>query len=368
MFNFLKDKIKEAVNSVSEKLKKEDEDIPEEEVKEVLEKEPKLKEVPEAPKKEPHVEKAEEKKEEVKKELEKEKLEEHIQEKGFFKKVAEKVTTKKLSEDKFEELFEELQMALLENNVALDVVDKIKEDMKVDLVDNPISRKGIEERIKNSLKNSISDLFETNFDILDKMKNKPYVICFVGINGSGKTTNLAKVANYLQKNGKSCVFSASDTFRAAAIQQLEVHGDKLGIKVIKHNYGSDPAAVAYDAIEYAKKNNLDAVLIDTSGRLHSNENLMSELKKITRIANPDLIVFVGESITGNDAVEQAKTFNEQIGLDGIILSKQDIDEKGGTAISIGYVTKLPILFLGVGQQLDDLEKFDANKILNQLGL
>ena len=355
MFNFLKDKIKKAVDSVSEKFKKEEE-LPI--VEEVKEKKPK----------EEVKKRLEEKKKEIIEEIKKEKLQEEIQEKGFLKKISEKITTRKISEEKFESLFSELEMALLENNVALEVIDKIKEDMKLDLVDTPISRMNIEDQIKKSLKSSISDLFEKNFDILDKMNKKPYVICFVGINGSGKTTNLAKVANYLQKNKKSCVFSASDTFRAAAIQQLEIHGKKLGVKVIKHNYGSDPAAVAYDAIEYAKKNKIDAVLIDTSGRLHSNENLMAELKKITRVANPDLTIFVGEAITGNDAVEQAKTFNEQIGLDGIILSKADIDEKGGTAISIGYITKVPILFIGVGQNLDDLEAFNKDKILKQLGL
>ena len=358
MFSFLKDKIKKAVDSVSEKFKKEEEIPVVEEIKEKPKK--KLKE--EAKKK------IEEKKKEIQEEIKRENLQDEIQEKGFLKKLSEKITTRKISEEKFESLFSELEMALLENNVALEVIDKIKEDMKIDLVDTPLSRGNIEDQIKNSLKNSISDLFEKSFDILDKMNKKPYVICFVGINGSGKTTNLAKVANYLQKNKKTCIFSASDTFRAAAIQQLEIHGKKLGVKVIKHNYGSDPAAVAYDAIEYAKKHKIDAVLIDTSGRLHSNENLMAELKKIIRISNPDLTIFVGEAITGNDAVEQAKTFNEQIGLDGIILSKQDIDEKGGTAISIGYITKLPILFIGCGQGIDDLEAFNKDKILQQLGL
>src|SRR3989344_1416012 len=334
MFSFLKDKIKKAVDSVSEKFKKEEE-IP------VVEE---IKEKPKKKLKEELKKKIEEKKKEIQEEIKRENLQDEIQEKGFLKKLSEKITTRKISEEKFESLFSELEMALLENNVALEVIDKIKEDMKIDLVDTPLSRGNIEDQIKNSLKNSISDLFEKSFD------------------------NLAKIANYLQKNKKTCIFSASDTFRAAAIQQLEIHGKKLGVKVIKHNYGSDPAAVAYDAIEYAKKHKIDAVLIDTSGRLHSNENLMAELKKIIRISNPDLTIFVGEAITGNDAVEQAKTFNEQIGLDGIILSKQDIDEKGGTAISIGYITKLPILFIGCGQGIDDLEAFNKDKILQQLGL
>ncbi|MAG52661.1 MAG: signal recognition particle-docking protein FtsY [Nanoarchaeota archaeon] len=347
MFNFLKDKLKDAVDKVGEKIKKEEEPI---------EDTPIVKE------------KVKEKKEEVKKEFEKEKLHEEIEDKGFLKQIKEKVTTKKISEEKFEDLFQDLELALLENNVAVEVIDKIKSDLKNDLVDNPLSRKNIEEQIKTSLNKSISSLFGNFPDILDKINKKPFVICFVGINGSGKTTNLAKVTNYLQKNKKSCVLAAADTFRAASIEQLQIHADKLDVKLIKHTYGSDPAAVAFDAIKYAKANDIDVVLIDTSGRLHSNENLMAELKKITRVADPDLTIFVGEAITGNDAVEQAKTFNEQIGLDGIILSKQDIDEKGGAAISISYITKLPILFIGVGQELDDLEQFNKDKILQQLGL
>lgn len=344
MFNFLKEKIKKVVNVVSEKIKREEDEAPLLE-EDGLTKTKKQKEKPEESKK---------KSEEA--------------EKSFLGKIKEKATTKKLSDEKFEELFEDLEKVLLENNVALEVVDKIKEDLKMDMVDKPLSRKNIDDQIKKSLRSSILSLFEKPFDLLSKIKNKPYVICFVGINGSGKTTTLAKVANFLQKNGKTCVFSASDTFRAASIEQLQFHADKLDIKLIKHNYGADPAAVAFDTIKYAKNHNIDVVLIDTSGRLHSNENLMAELQKITRVSNPDLILFVGEAITGNDCIEQAKTFNEQIGLDGIILAKQDVDEKGGTAISISYVTKLPILFIGCGQYLDDLEKFDVNKLLKQLGL
>jgi len=358
MFSFLKDKIKKAVDSVSEKFKKEEEIPVVEEIKEKLKK--KLKE--EAKKK------IEEKKKEIQEEIKRENLQDEIQEKGFLKKLSEKITTRKISEEKFESLFSELEMALLENNVALEVIDKIKEDMKIDLVDTPLSRGNIEDQIKNSLKNSISDLFEKSFDILDKMNKKPYVICFVGVNGSGKTTTIAKVANFLQKNGKSCIFSASDTFRSGAIQQLQQHADKLDIKVIKKDYGADPASIAYDCIKTAEKNKIDVVLIDTSGRLHSNENLMDELKKIIRVSNPDLTIFVGESIVGNDIIEQVQTFNEDIGLDGIILAKADIDEKGGTAISVSYITKLPILFLGVGQGHDDLEEFDKEKLLKQLGL
>jgi fused signal recognition particle receptor len=348
MFNFLKDKIKSAVDIVSEKIKKEE---PQEEIKE-----------------EPHKEKVKEKKKELKKEQEKENLHEEIQEKGFLKKITEKVTTKTISEDKFEELFQPLELALLENNTAMEAVEKIKQDLKEDLTNNPISRKNVEQQIKNSLKKSISSLFENSSDMLEGINKQPYVICFVGVNGSGKTTTLAKVANYLQKNNKTCVLAAADTFRAASIEQLQIHADKLEIKLIKHNYGADPAAVAFDAIKYAKANKIDIVLIDTSGRLHSNENLMEELKKITRVANPDLTIFIGEAITGNDCVVQAQKFNEDVGLDALILSKQDIDEKGGTALSISYITKLPIFFIGIGQEYDDLEEFNKDKFLGQLGL
>lgn len=334
MFGFFKDKIKKAVDTVSEKIKKEEEEEP--------------KEVVETPKEDKETEDSDKK--------------------GFFKKVAEKVTTKQISDEKFEDLFKNLELALLENNVALEVIDKIKEDMKEDLTNNPLHRTRLEDQIKSSLKKSISSLFEDSSDLLDRINKTPFVICFVGVNGSGKTTNLAKVANYLQKNKKSCVFAAADTFRAASIEQLQIHADKLDIKLIKHNYGADPAAVAFDAVEYAKKNNIDVVLIDTSGRLHSDENLMNELKKIVRVSKSDLTIFIGEAITGNDAVTQAKTFNEQIGLDAIMLSKQDIDEKGGAAISISYITKLPILFLGIGQEYDDLELFDKEKLLEKLGL
>ncbi|MFC1698313.1 signal recognition particle-docking protein FtsY, partial [Nanoarchaeota archaeon] len=196
--------------------------------------------------------------------------------------------------------------------------------------------------------------------------NKPFVICFVGVNGSGKTTSIAKFAHMLKENNFKSTIAASDTFRAAAIQQLEEHGKNLGIKVIKHDYGSDAAAVAFDAVKYAEAKELDVVLIDTAGRLHSNVNLMDEMKKIVRVAQPDFKIFVGESITGNDCVEQAKKFNEASELNGIILSKADIDEKGGAAISISYVTGKPILYLGVGQEYGDLEPFDKDKLLESI--
>jgi len=316
--------------------------------------------------------KVEEKKEEL---LQAEEKIEHKEEKkGFFSRLTSKiggaVTTTSVSDIKFDELFWDLEVILLENNVAVEVIDKIKADLKNELVNKPITRGKVQDTVLNSLKKSISELFDfSQIDFLEKAKSKkPFVVCFVGVNGSGKTTSIAKVANLLIKNKLSVVLAAADTFRAAAIDQLQLHADKLGVKLIRYDYGADAAAVAFDAVKYAEAKNKDVVLIDTAGRLHSNHNLVEEMKKIVRVSKPDMIVFVGESITGNDCVEQAKQFNEAVNLDGIILSKADIDEKGGAAISVSYVTKKPILFIGTGQEYDDLEQFDKTKILSSIGL
>ena len=260
----------------------------------------------------------------------------------------------------------------MENNVALEVIEKIKNDLKKNLVDNPIKRMKIEETVRDSLKNSINDLFNIEkINVLNLIKNKkekPFIIAFFGINGSGKTTTIAKIAEMLKNSRISCVLAAADTFRAASIEQIQIHADKLGLKLIKHDYGSDPAAVAFDAIKHAKAKNIDAVLIDTAGRLHSNKNLMDELKKVVKVAKPDLKIFVGESIAGNDCIEQVQQYSEIVGIDAIILTKADVDEKGGTAISVSYVTQKPIIYLGIGQEYKDLEEFEPDLIVEGLGL
>jgi fused signal recognition particle receptor len=243
------------------------------------------------------------------------------------------------------------------------------------LAEKPLPR-DVEAKIEETLRKTLTEIltFE-KIDLLTAIKqkikdpkneNKPYIIAFFGINGAGKTTSIAKLTHYLQKNQLSVLLAACDTFRAAAIQQLEEHANKLGVKIIKHDYGSDAAAVAYDAIKYAEKNNIDVVLIDTAGRQHSNVNLMQELEKIIRVTQPDLKLFVGESITGNDCIEQARQFNDLVELDGAILTKADVDEKGGAPLSIAYTIKKPILFLGTGQQYDDFEEFSKEKILDNL--
>ncbi|MBW2990933.1 signal recognition particle receptor subunit alpha, partial [Candidatus Woesearchaeota archaeon] len=266
------------------KEKKEEEVKPEkkEEVKEEVKKEPEVKEEKEVAA--GAVPKVEVKEEEPEVEVK--------EKKGLFRKIKERFTTVKLSEDKFEKLFWELEVVLLENNVAVEVIDKIKADLKTDLTTGKVSRKGVYDLILESLRESVESLFmDQHFNIIKEIKNKkekPYVIAFIGVNGSGKTTTMAKIAHILLENKLSVVFAASDTFRAAAIQQLEEHANKLGVKMIKHEYESDPAAVAYDAIEHAKAKNIDVVMIDTAGRLHSNDNLMNELKKLVRVNNPDL--------------------------------------------------------------------------------
>jgi len=350
---------------IKEKLKKKEEKYEEIKVRPKVEK-PKIEKKPEKPKPVP-------KPVEVKKEIkEKPKIEvkEEKPKPGFFKKVKEKITKTTISEERFNDMFWDLELALLENNVAVEVIEKIKQDLSNNLVNVPIQRRGIEDLIKNSLVDSISELFDVEkLDLIGMAKEKkPFVIAFVGVNGVGKTTTIAKVAKLFEKNNMKCVLAAADTFRTAAIEQLQEHADKLGVKLIKHDYGADAAAVAFDAVKHAESKGLDVVLIDTAGRMHSNVNLMDEMKKIIRVSKPDLKVFVGESITGNDCTEQAKRFNEAIGIDGIILSKADVDEKGGAAISVSYVTKKPILFLGVGQEYKDLQKFNPSIIMQSLEL
>ena len=294
---------------------------------------------------------------------------------GFLQKITSKLSKIKISEKEFEVYGEDLRALLLGNNVAYEVAERIINELKKRIVGRELLKKEIEDEIKDVLRDIIKEILIEPYDISDKIREKtlsqekePYVILFVGINGTGKTTTIAKIADYLKKKNISSVIAAADTFRAASIEQLEKHGERLGVKVISQQYGADPAAVGFDAIHYAKKNFIDVVLIDTAGRMHTAKNLMKEIEKISKVCKPDLKLFIGESITGNDSVEQAKSFDWAIGIDGIVLTKADVDERGGTAISVGYVTKKPILFLGTGQEYDKIEPFNKEKFLKELGL
>ena len=189
---------------------------------------------------------------------------------------------------------------------------------------------------------------------------------FVGVNGTGKTTAIARIVHRLKGMNKSSVIAASDTFRAGAIEQLEKHAARLGVKLIKHKAGSDPAAIAYDAVEHAKARKKDVVLIDTAGRMQTNINLMDEMKKIKRVAKPDMIIFVGDSLAGNDAIDQAIKFNEAVEIDAAILTKIDADAKGGAALSIAHAVGKPILFVGIGQDYEDLVPFDPEWMVERL--
>ena len=288
---------------------------------------------------------------------------------GLFSFVREKT----ISEKHVDDILFELEMGLLEGDVAMEVATEVVESVKEDLVGRKIKRSSdITEYTYNALRNAVAEIIDipgksmTEMIEEKKAQGEPLVVMFVGINGTGKTTTIGKLANYYLKMGYTPVIAASDTFRAGAIEQVTHHADNVGVKIIKHQKGSDPAAVAFDAVEHAKAQGKELVLIDTAGRMQTNTNLMDEMKKIKRVANPDLVIFVGDALTGNDATQQAVKFNEAIDIDGVILTKADADSKGGASLSIGYVIKKPIMFLGVGQGYDDIMEYDADWMLNQL--
>ncbi|MCX9085441.1 MAG: signal recognition particle-docking protein FtsY [Candidatus Methanoperedens sp.] len=264
----------------------------------------------------------------------------------------------------------ELEMALLESDVALPVAEKIVESVKIELVGTrrkigSDTGKIVEEALRKSILKVIS-VESFDFDAFVKKTPKPVSIVFVGVNGTGKTTTVAKMADRFKAQGYSIVIAAGDTFRAGAIEQIDRHAETLGIKIIKHQEGADPAAIIYDAIQFAKAKHKDIVLADTAGRLHTNINLMDQLKKVCRVNNPSLIIFVDEAIAGNDAVERAKMFNDAVPFHGSILTKADADSKGGAAISISYTTGKPIMFLGIGQTYKDLVKFEPQWLIDRL--
>ena len=287
-----------------------------------------------------------------------------------FSNAAKSLGEKELNEKDIEDILFELEISLLESDVAGEVIDSIKSDLKEKLIGSKTDKNEIEKFVKDNLISSISSLFDGvgEIDIFEKIdekkkQNQPFLIVFVGINGTGKTTSLAKIASLLQEKKYSVVIAAADTFRAGAIEQLREHANRLNLKLVAQNYESDPAAVARDAVLYAKSHKTDCVLIDTAGRMQTSKNLMEQIAKITKVVNPDMTIFVGDSLAGNDTVNQSREFYKHVKFDGSILTKSDADAKGGAALSIVKVTSTPILYLGTGQEYSDLKSFDKNIFL-----
>ena len=279
--------------------------------------------------------------------------------KGFFGEI-------KLNDSDIENFLWDFEVSLLESDVPLEVVDFLKEKLRKTLKEHTF-KENIDDEVKEIFINFLFNIFENleKIDLIEEIKNseKPYKTMFLGPNGNGKTTTIAKIGYFLQKNGFTCVFSASDTFRAGAIEQLEEHGKNLGIKVIKHRYGANPTAVAFDAVKYAESKGIHIVLIDTSGRQETNINLMNEMKKMTEKIKPNLKILVLESIIGNNSIEKIKEFKEI--TDCVVITKFDLDTKGGVLLTCAYYG-IPVLFLGTGQNYDDLEKFNIEKVIKKM--
>lgn len=278
---------------------------------------------------------------------------------------------KRLQEATVDEVFDDLEVVLLQSDVALPVVERMRRDLRKQLAGRKL-RFGVdaEEAIKTCLQGTVrSILARPPIDLAANVRAatpKPYIILFVGVNGTGKTTTLAKLAGWLRTHGLSVVIAASDTFRAGAIEQLLVHGERIGVRVIRQREGSDPAAVAFDAVDHARSKGVDVVLVDTAGRQHTNENLIEEAKKIRRVVNPQLTLFVGDALSGHDVIEQARLFDKALGIDGLVVTKMDADTKGGAALSLAFITKKPILFVGTGQRYGDLVPFDPDWMVQRL--
>lgn len=294
--------------------------------------------------------------------------------KNGLKDIVNKISNSGLTEKDIEPILWDLQIQLIGNDVSVEVAEYICTDLKERLLGTDAPRFGdkisvVKDALKESLENVMKGEESIDFwNLIQESTNieEPFSVMFVGINGTGKTTTIAKISYKLKKKGYSVVLASGDTYRAGAIEQLEEHGKRLGIRVIRHKYGSDAAAVGYDAVEHAKAQNIDVVLIDTAGRMQTNRNLMDELNKMKRIVQPKLTIMILDSLIGNDATEQAMTFNEQIGFDAAILTKVDADAKGGSSLSVSYLTGKPVLFIGVGQEYEDLQSFDPEWFAEKL--
>ena len=291
-----------------------------------------------------------------------------------FSNLYDRIAKSELKGKDLDKILDEFQLSLIESDVAVSAADFISNELREKLKDAQFARfTDPRTRVKVILQEVLLSLLQRAgtldiFALIDKKKSvgEPAVLVFIGINGTGKTTSVAKLAYVLQKKGRTVILAASDTYRSGSIEQLEEHARRIGVRVIKHQYGADPAAVAFDAVNYAKAHRINAVLIDTAGRMQNNKNLLEEMRKIVRVTNPDLTILVVDALTGNDAVEQGKVFSEAVKIDGIILAKLDADVKGGSAISLSYIMGKPVAMVGTGQKYDDLEPFQAEAIVKNL--
>jgi fused signal recognition particle receptor len=279
-------------------------------------------------------------------------------------------TGRKIKEDKLEEVLYDLEIALLESDVAFPVAKEIVDRLADDLEGKRISKdvtleRGVEAVLRDAILRVLAVPPLDFFGLVEKSP-RPVVVLFVGVNGTGKTTTIAKLAYHIQKKGYTCVVAAADTFRAGATEQLEKHAEAVGFRLIKHKPGADPAAVAFDAVEHARARGRDVVLIDTAGRMQTNQNLMDQMKKIKRVAAPNLVLYIGDALAGNDALEQAKQFHEAVGLDGIVLTKIDADAKGGAALSMAKTIGKPVVFVSTGQGYGDIRRFDPKWMVDRL--
>lgn len=275
-----------------------------------------------------------------------------------------------LDEEAIEGSLIELEHALLQSDVEIGVAEEIIEAVRSEIVGEAVSiTKSPGVVAVHAIRDALIEVMSVGqFDIEERLDElpRPTTVLFTGVNGVGKTTTIAKLARYLEEQGYSVVLANGDTYRAGAIEQLQEHGDALDMRVISHEEGGDPAAVIYDAKEYARANDVDFVLADTAGRLHTSHDLMGQLEKIDRVVEPELTLFVDEAVAGQDAINRAREFNEAAAIDGTVLTKADADTSGGAAISIAHVTGKPILFLGTGQGYDDLERFDPESLVERL--
>ena len=279
---------------------------------------------------------------------------------------------KQISEKELDRVMENLTIELLESEIPFDLVEQISENIKKQMIDKKFARNDeFKEIIKSEFTKTIKEIFQKVEDVdliqlINSKESKPFKILIVGINGSGKTTTVAKIGHLLKENNISSAIVAGDTFRSGAIEQIKEHADRLELKLISQKYGSDPAAVARDGVEYSKTHNIDAVIIDTSGRVQTNSNLMQEVLKIKNVVNPDFTVFIGDSLAGNDLVSQTHEFFKFTEFNGSILTKVDADVKGGAILSILSETGKPIIYIGTGQEYKDLEKFNEERFLSGL--